>query len=80
MIECKIVSYLGHEEKTWDPSKPGDLEEMKKFFKEQLARGFRAFALGKDGKSTPIKEFNEDTERIILTSDRVRVYQPVRGG
>jgi len=66
---------LGHEWEEWDPQVPGDLEKIKKYFKEKIKAGFRAFALLKDGTSKPITQFDEEAERIMLTASKV-ILQP----
>ena len=80
MLTVRFVSYLGHEEKTWDPSNPEDIKSIKEFFKEKLKAGFRAFALRPDGTSRPITKFDEEEEKIVLTSEHIMMLQPARGG
>jgi len=80
MIHAEVFSWKGHEDKEWDPGKPGALEEMKEFFKEKLSKGFRAFALDKEGNSHPITEFDEAAERVVMTAEKVTVLGPTRGG
>lgn len=72
---------MGHEPHEWDPSKPGELEKIRKFFTEKLKAGFLAFVFPKDGgPGKLIKKFDEAAERIVLVADRVKVVQPARGG
>ncbi len=80
MIRFLSVSFLGHEEHEWDPNNPSDVEKIKKFFKEKLKAGFRAFVFTKDGKVKRITEFDENAERIVLTSEKVTFWQPSKGG
>jgi hypothetical protein len=83
MLTVKIVSPLcGHEPPhEWDPNKPGDLEKIRKFFKEKLKAGFHAFVFPeKGGPGKLIREFDEEAERIILIADNVKVVQPPTRG
>ena len=75
-----MFSWEGHKEKNWDPAKPGDLEEMIEFFKEKFSKGYRAYALDKDGTRRAIAEFDENAERIVMTAQQVTVLGPTRGG
>lgn len=82
MISVKFVHPLsGHEPVKWDPSIPGELEKMKEWFKEKLDAGFRAFAFKKGEKiGKLITKFDEEAEHIILSSEDIRMTQPLRGG
>ena len=81
MIRVQFVSLLhGHEPMEWDPNIPGELEKMREWFKEKLAVGFRAFAFKGKGAGKLITKFDEDAERIVLTSDRIKVVPTAYGG
>lgn len=80
MIRVKFVSLYGHDKKEWDPNVPGELKKMREWFKQKLSVGFRAFAFKGKGPGKLITEFDEDAERIILTSDRIKVVPIGRGG
>ncbi len=81
MITVQFVSPLtGHKAEQWDPNKPGDLEKMRKFFKEKLKAGFQAFALFKDGPGKLIQTFDAEAERIVLIADKIKMVQPAAGG
>jgi len=82
MISVKFVHPLsGDEPVKWDPNIPGELERMRQWFKEKLDAGFRAFAF-KSGEKLGrlITTFDEEAERIILSSEQIRMTQPMRGG
>lgn len=81
MLRVKFVSPIaGHEPIEWDPNEPGKLEEIRKFFEEKLAAGFRAFAIFADGTGQLIQKFDEAAERIVLMADHVKMVQPPGGG
>lgn len=81
MIRVQFVSLLhGHEPMEWDPNVPGELEKMKKWFIEKLGVGFRAFAFKGKGPGKLITKFDEEAERIVLTSDRIKVVPAGYGG
>lgn len=80
MIRAMCISLMGHEAMEWDPNVPGELERMKEWFKKKLEAGFRAFAFKDEGPGKLITRFDEKAEKIILTSDRIKVVQPPRGG
>ena len=82
MISVKFVHPLsGDEPIKWDPDIPGELDRMRKWFKDKLEKGFRAFAFKKGEKlGRLITTFDEEAERIILTSDEIKMTQPMRGG
>lgn len=80
MVVFWSVNLFGHESHDWDPSIPGDLKKIKKFFLEKLKKGFRAFVFTPDGKSRQILKFDEDAERIVMTAEKVKMFPPMRGG
>lgn len=80
MIYVQYVSLVGHTPKEWDPEKPGELEKMRKWFKQKMSIGFRAFAFKGKGPGKLITEFDEEAERIILTADRIKMVPTGRGG
>jgi len=82
MISVKFIHPLsGDEPIEWDPKVPGELERMREWFKGKLAAGFRAFAFKKGEKlGRLITKFDEEAERIILTSEQIRMTQPLCGG
>ena len=80
-MQILVVSALdGHKTHDWDPNIPAELKKIKKIFADKLKTGFRAFALTPDGKSHPIKKFDEAAERIIMTAEKTVLFQPNRGG
>ena len=80
MIHVQFVSLRGHEPMEWDPTVPGELEKMREWFKQKLAVGFRAFAFKGKGPGKLINEFDEAAERIVLSSDRIKVVPKGYGG
>lgn len=81
MIRVQFVSLLhGHEPMEWDPNVPGELKKMKEWFIEKLSVGFRAFAFKGKGPGKLITKFDEEAERIVLTSDRIKVVPTAYGG
>jgi len=80
MISVKVIGFMGHERKEWDPSIPDELKQMREWFEKKLKDGFRAFAFRGDGPGKLITKFDEDAEKIILTADRIKVVMPGRGG
>jgi len=80
VIQVQFVSLFGHDKKEWDPTAPGQLEEMREWFKQKLSVGFRAFAFKGKGPGRLIQEFDEDAEKIVLTSDRIKVVPKGYGG
>lgn len=80
MISVSVIGFMGHEPMEWDPNIPDELKRMREWFKKKLENGFRAFAFKGDGPGKLITTFDEDAEKIILTSDRIKVVMPARGG
>lgn len=81
MITVQFTSFEGHGKKEWDPNIPGQLEEMRQWFKNKLKAGFRAFALNEgDEAGKLITDFDEEAERIILVADKIKMVPPARGG
>ena len=81
ILKISLVSFTGHEEKEYDPENPDDVNAIRKFFKEKLAAGFRAFIFPKGGgKPTLLQKFDEAAERIVLMANEVKMVAPVTGG
>lgn len=63
-----ILDHSGHSNLEWDANNEIEVANMKKKFKEMLAKGYNAFKIDpKTKKSEKITEFNPIYEEILMT-------------
>jgi hypothetical protein len=63
----EIMGKEGDVKLEWDPDKSTEVEVAKKTFKENLAKGFKAFRMYDGGKKgEQISEFDKFAERLLF--------------
>ena len=66
-MEFRILDKTGDTKSIFDKDVPVEVEAAKEQFKSLLAKGFKAFTVGKDGKADKsVKKFKASDERYIF--------------
>lgn len=63
----EIMDHTGDTKKTWDPTKPVEVEDARRSFEELRKKGYAAYKVNEDGTSgEQIREFDPQAGRVIL--------------
>lgn len=63
----EIMDHTGDTKKTWDPTKPVEVDDARRSFDELRAKGYAAYTVNDDGSAGEvITKFDAGAGRIIM--------------
>jgi len=72
-FELRFFDETGDRRLIWDSKSRGEIKEASKIFEDYIKKGWRAYAISKDGKlKNRIRSFNADTEEIIFDEESLK--------
>ena len=72
-IETQIIDETGDRRVIWDATNPKEIDDSCALFNEYIAKGWRAYAIGDDGKrARRIYGFKADTQEVLFEEGTVK--------
>lgn len=69
--EMKITGTEGDTRISWSPNRADEVENARRTFDNLMAKGYKAFEMGEDGRGDPLDEFNPEISDMILVPPMV---------